>query len=107
MPTMALALQAIFNCGLAYLIAAWCAALKGPLFTASFSPLCLVFTTVFETAFLGQVLRLSRSSDLKIIIVGSIMVVSGLYVYLWSKSKQEAYSTTNLTITLLSNHIAS
>ncbi|KAL5979654.1 hypothetical protein ACLOJK_019565 [Asimina triloba] len=97
---MALALQAIFNSGLACLIVAWCAALKGPLFIASFTPLCLVFTTVFETAFLGQVLRLSS-------IVGSIMVVSGLYVYLWSKSKQEAYNTTHLTTTLLSNHIAS
>lgn len=52
--------QAIFYGGLVNLIITWCAGVKGPIFVASFSPLGLVFTTIFETVFLGDALDVGR-----------------------------------------------
>ncbi|KAJ8627863.1 hypothetical protein MRB53_021170 [Persea americana] len=49
---------AVFNCGLANLFMTWCASVKGPIFVASFPPLGLVFTTIFETMFLALLDRL-------------------------------------------------
>ncbi|PIA48541.1 hypothetical protein AQUCO_01400852v1 [Aquilegia coerulea] len=71
------------NSGLANFFVAWCAGLKGPVFVASFSPLGLLFTTILDTLFLGQGMNAGS-------VIGSIVIVVGLYVYLWSKSKEEA-----------------
>ncbi|KAK9154963.1 hypothetical protein Sjap_002443 [Stephania japonica] len=76
------------NSGLANFFVAWCAGLKGPVFVASFSPLGLLFTTILEFLFLGH--SLSSGS-----VVGSIMIVVGLYIYLWSKDKEEAFHSMN------------
>ncbi|KAL5990979.1 hypothetical protein ACLOJK_011885 [Asimina triloba] len=73
----------VFCCGVASLFITWCAGVKGPIFVASFAPLGLVFTTILEMAFLGDSLYYGS-------IVGAIMVVVGLYIYLWSKAKEEA-----------------
>ncbi|KAF5202395.1 Wat1-related protein, partial [Thalictrum thalictroides] len=71
------------NSGLANFFVAWCAGLKGPVFVASFSPLGLLFTTIIDILFLGH--RMNAGS-----VIGSIVIVVGLYIYLWSKSKEEA-----------------
>ncbi|KAL5990986.1 hypothetical protein ACLOJK_011892 [Asimina triloba] len=73
----------VFYCGVANLFTTWCAGVKGPIFVASFAPLGLVFTTILEMAFLGDSLYYGS-------VVGAIMVVVGLYIYLWSKAKEEA-----------------
>ncbi|KAK1267033.1 WAT1-related protein [Acorus gramineus] len=70
------------NSGLANLFVAWCAGLKGPVFTAAFSPLGLIFTTLLETVFLHHHMYCES-------VIGSILIVTGLYIYLWSKSKEE------------------
>ncbi|MCL7021851.1 hypothetical protein MKW94_028297 [Papaver nudicaule] len=72
------------NSGLANFFVAWCAGLKGPVFVASFSPLGLLFTTILETIFLGQTMGTGS-------IFGSMMIVMGLYIYLWSKAQEEKY----------------
>ncbi|XP_058094112.1 WAT1-related protein At4g01440-like isoform X2 [Magnolia sinica] len=77
---------ALFYCGLSNLFTTWCAGVKGPIFVASFAPFGLVLTTVLEIIFLGDTLYLGS-------IVGSIMVVLGLYVFLWSKSKEDSCDT--------------
>ncbi|XP_058094118.1 WAT1-related protein At3g18200-like [Magnolia sinica] len=74
---------ALFYCGLSNLFTTWCAGVKGPIFVASFAPFGLVLTTILEIIFLGDTLYLGS-------IVGSIMVVLGLYVFLWSKSKEDS-----------------
>ncbi|KAJ8615824.1 hypothetical protein MRB53_035196 [Persea americana] len=89
------------NSGLANFFVAICARLKGPVFVSSFSPLGLLFATILESIFLGH--QLSAGS-----IVGSIMIVVGLYIYLWSKSKEEAHHSINdrdsITTSLISDH---
>ncbi|XP_068664644.1 WAT1-related protein At3g18200-like [Aristolochia californica] len=71
------------NSGLANFFVAWCAGLKGPVFVASFSPLGLLFTTVLDTIFLGHSIETGS-------VLGSAMIVLGLYMFLYSKAKEEA-----------------
>ncbi|XP_058094100.1 auxin-induced protein 5NG4-like isoform X2 [Magnolia sinica] len=75
---------AVFYSGLSNLITMWCASKKGPVFVASFAPLSLVFTSILEIILLGEALHIGS-------IVGSIMIIGGLYIYLWSKSKEEMH----------------
>ncbi|KAL5990990.1 hypothetical protein ACLOJK_011896 [Asimina triloba] len=75
------------NSGLSNVLYTWCANLKGPIFVATFSPLTYAFAAIMESIFLGYTLHLGS-------IVGSIMIVVGLYIYLWSKAKEEEYHST-------------
>ncbi|XXG58147.1 hypothetical protein AAC387_Pa04g0534 [Persea americana] len=63
---------------LAY-IQTWCIHKKGPVFTAAFSPLLIVFAFLLETSILGKNPRLGS-------IIGAVLVVSGLYMLLWGKA---------------------
>ncbi|XP_058094095.1 WAT1-related protein At3g18200-like [Magnolia sinica] len=72
------------NSGLSNVLFTWCANLKGPIFVSIFSPLTYAFAAILETMFLGYTLHVGS-------IVGSVMIVVGLYIYLWSKAKEEAY----------------
>ncbi|KAK9159724.1 hypothetical protein Syun_006065 [Stephania yunnanensis] len=70
------------NSGVSNLFMIYCSTVKGPVFVGSFPPLGLVFTTILETVFLRSNLDLGR-------IVGAVMILAGLYIFLWSKSKEE------------------
>ncbi|KAG9447083.1 hypothetical protein H6P81_013211 [Aristolochia fimbriata] len=72
------------NSGLSNVLYTWCASLKGPVFVATFSPLTYAFAAVLETAFLGYTMHIGS-------VVGAVMIVVGLYIYLWSKAKEEAH----------------
>ncbi|KAK9138839.1 hypothetical protein Sjap_009433 [Stephania japonica] len=72
----------VLNSGIANLLYTWSASVKGPIFVATFSPLTYVFTTILDVAFLGSSLYLGS-------VIGSIVIVVGLYMYLWSKSKED------------------
>ncbi|XP_058094121.1 WAT1-related protein At4g01450-like [Magnolia sinica] len=89
------------NSGLANFFVAWCARLKGPVFVSSFSPLGLLFTTILESIFLGHTMHAGS-------VVGSVMIVMGLYIYLWSRAKEEVYQSMDghdsLTSSLVSNN---
>ncbi|KAK9138602.1 hypothetical protein Sjap_009196 [Stephania japonica] len=74
------------NSGVANLFMTYCSSVKGPVFVGSFSPLGLVFTTILETVFLRSTLDLGR-------IIGAVMILAGLYIFLWSKSKEETFES--------------
>ncbi|KAK9141314.1 hypothetical protein Scep_010995 [Stephania cephalantha] len=75
----------VLNSGIANLLYTWSASIKGPIFVAAFSPLTYVFTTILDVAFLGSSLYLGS-------VIGSIVIVVGLYMFLWSKFKEEEKS---------------
>ncbi|KAK9159497.1 hypothetical protein Syun_005838 [Stephania yunnanensis] len=75
----------VLNSGIANLLYTWSASIKGPIFVATFSPLTYVFTTILDVAFLGSSLYLGS-------VIGSIVIVVGLYMFLWSKFKEEEKS---------------
>ncbi|WOL18271.1 WAT1-related protein [Canna indica] len=67
--------------GLGFLAMSWCVVQRGPVFTAAFTPLIEVmvagidFLVLHEQIYIGSVL-------------GSILVIAGLYSLLWGKSKE-------------------
>ncbi|KAI3770818.1 hypothetical protein L6452_01963 [Arctium lappa] len=59
----------------------WCIERKGPLFVSVFSPLLLVIVAALSWALLREKLYLGT-------VLGSVLIVSGLYGVLWGKSKE-------------------
>ncbi|XP_042489675.1 WAT1-related protein At3g30340-like [Macadamia integrifolia] len=67
--------------GLCFVGMAWCVKKRGPLFTAAFSPLIQIIVAMFDVTILHEQLHIGS-------ILGSILVIVGLYVLLWGKSKE-------------------
>ncbi|XP_050387613.1 WAT1-related protein At3g30340-like [Argentina anserina] len=65
--------------GLCYVGMSWCVKQKGPLFTSAFTPLIQIFVAMFDLSTLHEQLYLGS-------VVGSILVIVGMYVLLWGKS---------------------
>ncbi|KFK30723.1 hypothetical protein AALP_AA6G019000 [Arabis alpina] len=59
----------------------WCIKQRGPVFTASFSPVILMSAILFDFLIYHRMIYLGS-------VIGSVVVVIGLYIFLWSKSKQ-------------------
>lgn len=53
-------LQGILNTGLTFLLVQWVISQKGPTYPSMFNPLALIFTTIVESLFLGQDMRVGR-----------------------------------------------
>ncbi|KAF7850309.1 hypothetical protein BT93_L5638 [Corymbia citriodora subsp. variegata] len=66
---------------LAFCVMSWCIERKGPLYTAVFSPLLLVITAILSWALLQEKLTVG-------ILVGSTLIIAGLYSVLWGKDKE-------------------
>ncbi|KAI6695426.1 hypothetical protein NL676_023136 [Syzygium grande] len=66
---------------LAICVMSWCIERKGPLYTAVFSPLSLVITVILSWALLQEKLSVGT-------LVGSTLIVAGLYSVLWGKDKE-------------------
>ncbi|KAF9596548.1 hypothetical protein IFM89_012279 [Coptis chinensis] len=75
-------LGGVLNCGLGSYAYIWSARKKGPLFAAAFAPLYLLLTAVLQWVILGNSMNVGST-------VGSVLIVGGLYLFLWSKSKEQ------------------
>ncbi|XP_007048228.2 PREDICTED: WAT1-related protein At1g25270 [Theobroma cacao] len=64
----------------------WCLRLRGPLFVSIFNPFTLVFVAIVGSLILNE--RLNTGS-----ILGSVLIVIGVYVVLWGKAKEMKHST--------------
>ncbi|MFS7945880.1 putative EamA domain-containing protein [Helianthus anomalus] len=67
--------------GIGVCMMSWCIQRKGALFVSVFSPLLLVIVAVLSWAFLREKLYLGT-------VLGSVLIVIGLYAVLWGKSKE-------------------
>ncbi|XP_028792323.1 WAT1-related protein At1g68170-like [Neltuma alba] len=67
--------------GLTVVMIAWCVHKRGPLFVSIFSPLLLVILAFVGSFLLDETLHLGS-------IIGGVLIVVGLYVVLWGKSKE-------------------
>ncbi|CAA6662336.1 unnamed protein product [Spirodela intermedia] len=76
----------IFVTGIFYYVYTWCIRKAGPVFVGSFSPLLVVFSLVLEMVFFGATVR--RWS-----LVGTAIVVAGMYLLLWAKAKDNSALT--------------
>ncbi|KAH0457381.1 hypothetical protein IEQ34_012696 [Dendrobium chrysotoxum] len=68
-----------FCCAVSYFVQSWCIAIRGPLFSAMFNPLCTVITTIAASFLLHEELYIGS-------LAGAAAIVAGLYVVLWGKA---------------------
>ncbi|KAH7520753.1 hypothetical protein FEM48_Zijuj08G0178900 [Ziziphus jujuba var. spinosa] len=71
----------ILQSGFCFAAIAWCSEVKGAFFVSAFYPLMLVFVAIVGTLFLDEHLYLGS-------LIGSILIVVGLYAVLWGKSEE-------------------
>ncbi|PKI76547.1 hypothetical protein CRG98_003098 [Punica granatum] len=67
--------------GLCIVGMAWCVKKRGPVFTAAFSPLIQIMAATLDIPILHEQLHIGS-------LVGSIIVIIGLYILLWGKNKE-------------------
>ncbi|XP_020221672.1 WAT1-related protein At1g25270 [Cajanus cajan] len=67
--------------GVMVVVISWCIKMRGPLFASVFNPLMLVMVALAGTTMLNEKLHLGS-------IIGAVLIVSGLYVVIWGKSKE-------------------
>ncbi|XP_027913742.1 WAT1-related protein At3g30340-like isoform X2 [Vigna unguiculata] len=68
--------------GLCYVAMSWCVKQRGPVFTSAFTPLLQMFVAVLDFSILQEEIYLGS-------VAGSMLVISGTYILLWGKSKEE------------------
>lgn len=80
----------IVTSGLMVIIIAWCVKIRGPLYTSTFNPLLLVLVAVAGSVMLDEKLYLGS-------VIGAILIMVGLYLVLWGKSKEKEEGTHSAT----------
>ncbi|KAK7363197.1 hypothetical protein VNO77_05329 [Canavalia gladiata] len=75
--------------GVAVIMIAWCVRIRGPMFVSVFNPLMLVLVAVADSMMLDENLYVGS-------IIGGALIVCGLYMVLWGKSKE--IKNTNLFV---------
>jgi len=70
----------VFGSGVVFYLQSWCISVRGPLYSAMFTPLCTVLTTALSAVVLREELHIGS-------LLGAVAVVAGLYVVLWGKAE--------------------
>ncbi|KAM1064314.1 hypothetical protein ACFX13_029021 [Malus domestica] len=68
--------------GIAYYIQGMVMKERGPVFVTAFSPLSMIITAVMSSFILAEIMYLGR-------VIGAMVIVIGLYMVLWGKSKDQ------------------
>ncbi|CAH2072830.1 unnamed protein product, partial [Thlaspi arvense] len=68
--------------GLAYYVIGWTSKERGPVFVSAFNPLSMVIVAILSSFVFLEELYLGR-------LVGSVVIVIGIYLVLWGKSKDK------------------
>ncbi|KAL5059869.1 hypothetical protein RYX36_031473 [Vicia faba] len=66
--------------GMAYYIQGAVMRYRGPVFVATFNPLCMVIVAIMSVFFLAEKIYLGR-------VIGAVVIIIGLYLVVWGKSK--------------------
>ncbi|XP_061364551.1 WAT1-related protein At1g25270-like [Gastrolobium bilobum] len=85
------AYSGIVASGIMVVVIAWCVRMRGPLYASVFNPLMLVLVAIAGSLMLNENLYLGS-------VIGAVLIVIGLYMVLWGKSK-EMKKVTHLEIT--------
>ncbi|XP_078436365.1 nodulin MtN21 /EamA-like transporter family protein [Wolffia australiana] len=71
----------VVGSGIAFGLMSWCIQRRGPLYVSMFSPLLLVIVAVLGWAILDEKIYVGS-------VVGSALIVGGLYMVLWGKGRE-------------------
>ncbi|XP_030489207.2 WAT1-related protein At2g39510 [Cannabis sativa] len=72
----------VFRSGFAYYIQGLVMIQKGPVFVTAFNPVGLVIVAILSSFILSELMYLGR-------VIGAVIIVVGLYMVLWGKSKDK------------------
>ncbi|KAM1209326.1 hypothetical protein ACFX2J_014882 [Malus domestica] len=75
--------------GLGFVGMSWCVRKRGPVFTAAFSPLVQIMAALISIPIFHERLHLGS-------VLGSVIVIAGLYILLWGKKKEMQKCATKL-----------
>ncbi|CAL5323597.1 unnamed protein product [Camellia sinensis] len=89
---VAVAYCGIVVTGVTYYLQTWVIEKKGPVFLAMSTPLALVFTILCSAILLGEIVTLGS-------VLGSILLVGGLYSVLWGKSIEQKMMADEICLT--------
>ncbi|PNX97640.1 auxin-induced protein 5ng4-like, partial [Trifolium pratense] len=71
----------ILASGVCFVLLAWCVRMKGPLYVSAFNPLLLVLVAFIASLVLDEYITVGS-------LTGATLIVCGLYMLLWGKSKE-------------------
>lgn len=83
---LAVVYSGIFCSALAYYIQGVIMKDRGPVFVTAFSPLSMVLVAILSSLILAEQMHLGR-------VFGAILIVAGLYLVVWGKSKDYKFKT--------------
>ncbi|XP_038875682.1 WAT1-related protein At1g25270-like isoform X1 [Benincasa hispida] len=78
---LSVAYTGIVASGVMVTLITWCVRMRGPMFVSVFSPLILFLVAIAASLFLQEKLYLGC-------VIGGMLIVCGLYIVLWGKSKE-------------------
>ncbi|XP_057736817.1 WAT1-related protein At3g30340-like [Arachis stenosperma] len=81
LPIIAVLFSGMIGSGLCFVGMSWCVKKRGPVFTAAFSPLVQIMAAMIDIPILHEQLHLGS-------VLGSMLVMMGLYILLWGKSME-------------------
>ncbi|KAK9672255.1 hypothetical protein RND81_12G087300 [Saponaria officinalis] len=79
---LCVSVSGIFASALAFYLILWAVQLKDPSYPSMFDPFSVVFVALIQAFFFGDQLSLG-------LLLGMILMIIGLYCYLWGKRKEE------------------
>ncbi|CAA7024422.1 unnamed protein product [Microthlaspi erraticum] len=82
LPLLSMAYCGIIVTGFTYWLQVWAIEKKGPVFTALYTPLALIITCIVSSFLFKETLYLGS-------VGGALLLVCGLYLGLWGKTKEE------------------
>ncbi|TVU20289.1 hypothetical protein EJB05_36493, partial [Eragrostis curvula] len=71
----------VFNTGVTFVLISWAISRRGPTYPAMFTSLSLVVATVLDSVLLGTSIYVESA-------LGTLLIVLGLYAYLWGKGTE-------------------
>ncbi|XP_010538980.1 PREDICTED: WAT1-related protein At4g08300 [Tarenaya hassleriana] len=83
--TLAAVYSGVVCSGIAYYVQSIVIKERGPVFTTSFSPMCMIITAFLGALVLAETIHLGS-------IIGAVFIVFGLYFVVWGKSKDNVNS---------------
>ncbi|XP_022765209.1 WAT1-related protein At2g39510-like [Durio zibethinus] len=86
---LAAAYGGVICSGITYYVQGVTMKTRGPVFVTAFNPLSMVIVAILSTFVLSEILYLGR-------VIGAIVIVIGLYLVLWGKSKDQPSSNHNI-----------
>ncbi|XP_004288678.1 PREDICTED: WAT1-related protein At1g68170-like [Fragaria vesca subsp. vesca] len=78
---LGVAYAGIVTSGLSMCLTFWCINMRGPLFVSSFNPVMLIVVAILGSLLLQEKLFVGS-------ILGALLIICGLYVLIWGKSKE-------------------